>query len=616
MCGINGFNWKDEILIHKMDEVTKHRGPDATNIFVDEGVSLGHNRLSILDLSAASGQPMKSNDGRYQLVYNGELYNFQELKSELTEYVWHTKGDTEVILAAYVKWGKECVKKFNGIFSLAIWDSETKELFLARDHNGIKPLYYYLDTKNSRPKLIFSSEIKGILEHNIPRVLRPDSLSYYLRVLYVPEPYTMFQDILKLPAAHYAIFKNGKFELVRYWNNDLSKVSSCSKKEYESKLRNVIADAVKRQLISDRPVGLFLSGGIDSTVILHHVAKLRDNINTYSVGFDLTSNEQEEKFNQDFNLARETAKQYKTNHHEILLSADDVLQNLEKAVWHLDEPIANPTIVAQYILSQFSRESVVVVLSGDGGDELFGGYDRYRYSLWSTYYRKIPAVIRKIFNKSAKFRKLDIAPGVDRYAQFLFQKDSIIQEVAPKYVDKNTRTYFQNRFFSGMDFDYKTEISFDELFMEIDRKSWLTDEALLRTDKMTMAHAIESRVPFLDKEVIDFAAKLPLKYKFNLFRTKILVRDAYKGLIPDFIYNQPKRGWFSPGAKWLRNDKIFSLAKDILSRDYYPPTQELFDWGGIKKVLEDHKDSKRYNSVMLWSLIIFQMWAKRYKIEI
>ena len=612
MCGINGFTWKDEALVRKMDEVTKHRGPDATSIFTEEKISLGHNRLSIIDLSPVAGQPMISDEGRYVIVYNGELYNYLELKSELTGYQWKTQGDTEVILAAYKQWGTACFKRFNGIFALAIWDTKTSELVIARDHNGIKPLYYHLMNNSSGPQLIFSSEIKAILEHSVPRVLCRESLSHYLRVLYVPEPYTMFKDIMKLPAAHFAVFKHGVMKIERYWEAPTSigeKITS--KKEAEQQLREQMAASIKRQLVSDRPVGIFLSGGLDSTVVLHHAADVHRNISTYSIGFDLTANEQEEKFNHDFNLARATAAAYNTNHHEVRLSVDDVITNLEQAIWHLDEPVANPTIIAQYVLSRFSKETVTVVLGGDGGDELFGGYDRYRFSLMASYYQRIPAFLRSVLNLIPQLSRLDIPAGVDRYAQFLFQKDAIIKEVAPQFADGSTRDFFNKVFFSQ-----KSTGSFEEQFMDVDRRSWLTDESLVRSDKMTMASAIESRVPFLDKEIIEFAARIPRAYKFNFSRTKIIVRDAYRGHIPEFIYNQPKRGWYSPGAKWLRNEKIFKLAQHTLTPGYYGPTESLFDWEGITRVLNDHKQSKRYNSVMLWALIMFQMWAKRYRITL
>ena len=296
MCGINGFNFADEKLITTMNDALRHRGPDAGGIFVDEKISLGHRRLSILDLSASANQPMFSEDGNLVIVFNGEIYNFLDLKKELGGE-FKTTSDTEVILCAYEKWGTECVKKLNGIFAFAIWDKNKRELFLARDPLGIKPLYYFLGDG----RLIFSSEIKAILEHPIPRTLDQESLNHYLRVLYVPEPLTMFKNIKKFPPAHHAFFRHGKLELVRYWQpQDVS-----VEKNHVSAVYNGLRLAVKRQLISDRPVGLYLSGGIDSSAILHCMTELGGRVKTFTVGFELNKVEQREKFNQDFDLAND-----------------------------------------------------------------------------------------------------------------------------------------------------------------------------------------------------------------------------------------------------------------------------------------------------------------------
>src|SRR3989344_8312626 len=309
MCSINGFNFKDERLIQNMNQATKHRGPDGTGIFLSGRVSLGHNRLAIIDTSDIAAQPMKSTDGNLTIVFNGEIYNFKELKKQLFGYHFRNESDTEVILAAYIKWGKECVKKFNGIFAFAIWDERTEELFLARDHIGVKPLYYFWDGK----RFIFSSEIKGILEHDIYRTLNYEAFRNYLRVLYVPEPITMFDGIYKLPPSSFAVLKNEKLEIKKYCDDGVVGYFQKSKKEITGELRKKIFEVVERQLVSDRPLGLYLSGGIDSSIVLHAMAELRSNIDTFSIGFELGHKEQSEKFNADFNLARKTATHYGTN---------------------------------------------------------------------------------------------------------------------------------------------------------------------------------------------------------------------------------------------------------------------------------------------------------------
>lgn len=609
MCSINGFNFKDERLILRMDQSTCHRGPDGSGIFLDEGISLGHDRLSIIDLSDQAGQPMTN--GRFAIVFNGEIYNFKELKNELEgSYLFKTGSDTEVILAGYQKWGNDCVKKFNGIFAFAIWDKEEKELFLARDPLGVKPLYYSHDGD----RFIFSSEIKAILEHDIPRKLNREAFNHYLRVLYVPEPLTMFEGVYKFPPASFGVFRNGKLDIQRYWDSAHGEYLKGSKKEIAEDLRGQVQQAVERQLVSDRPLGIYLSGGIDSTVVLDSVRKVRGEIDTFSVGFELSGEEESEKFNADFDLARRTALHYGARHHEVLVSSKDVANFFEKIVWHLDEPISNPTAVAMMKLSEFAKQKVDVVLGGDGGDELFGGYERYRLSLLASYYQRIPSALRGVLNAKERFKKLNTPPGIERFALFMFQKDGILKRVINERIlgIQISKDFFNDNYLLAR----PSGQSFEELFMETDRKSWLVDYALMLSDKMTMAYGLEQRVPLLDKELVEFAAKIPLRYKVSPFNTKIILKEAFKGEIPDFLFGQPKRGWFSPGAKWLRHHGVYRMAEEILSEGYHKETASLFNWSEVKKVLQDHRDKKEYNVTIIWALLTFQVWAKKFNVSI
>ena len=593
-----------------MNAATSHRGPDGTGVFVDPHVSLGHNRLSIIDLSPKANQPMQSHNGRLTITYNGELYNFKELKGQLEPgYTFRTQSDTEVILASYKEWGKECLQKFNGIFAFAIWDSDKEELFLARDHIGVKPFYYWWEGG----RFIFSSEIKGILEHEgIPRTLNIEAFEHYMRIQYVPEPLTMFKGINKLPPAHYAVLKGKKLEIKKYWEAGNYENNGVSGEELRNEVRNTVQDAVKRQLVSDRPLGIFLSGGIDSSVILDCVAQVQSDIKTYSIGFDVPQNQERGKFNKDYELARRTARHYGTKHHEILLKNNDVVDLLESALWHLDEPISNATIIAQLKLSSFAKETVDVVLGGDGGDELFGGYERYRLALFSGYYQKsLPSFVRGIANSIPKLKKLNTLPGIEQFALFMFQKDPILKRVLSNiYVNNRTKVFFDEHYFKGRSGTAET------LLMNTDRKSWLVDEALMRVDKMSMAYGLEARVPLLDREVVSLADRIPRKYKVRLSGTKVILRDAFKGRIPDFLLSQPKRGWFSPGAKWLRIDPLHSFVKEVLSKEYYRPTSKLFNWEEIDTIFEDHFNIKEYNLPVLWSILTFQIWARKYQIEV
>jgi asparagine synthase (glutamine-hydrolysing) len=598
MCGINGFSWKDEALVKKMNEATRHRGPDGKGVYTGESVSLGHNRLAIIDLSERASQPMKSHDESLVITYNGELYNFRELRKELSEYPLRTESDTEVVLAAYQKWGSRCVEMFNGMFAFAIWDCTKQELYLARDHAGIKPLYYFHDGK----RFIFSSEIKAILEHKIERKIGKKAMEHYFRLLYVPEPFTMFEGIMKFPVAHYGMVRDGSLTLTSYGKDFTHSVGS---------IREVVKKAVESQLVSDRPVGVYLSGGIDSSAVLSSATKVHDKIDTFSVGFALSEDEENGKFNADFNLARRTAEHFRTNHHEVLLSPNEVPTLFEKAVLHMDEPISNATALAQLKLAEFARGYVAVVLGGDGGDELFGGYERYRLSYMASMYQKmIPEFVREYLEDtvgSEKLSKLGTPDGIDRFMLFMFQKEKVLREVlSSELVIDSTKNFFGMRYFSSHGND------FERHFMKVDRHTWLVDESLMRADKMSMAFGLEERVPLLDREVITVAEQMSTKSKISLVNTKIAFRDAFKGHIPDFLYNEPKRGWFSPSAKWLRHKEVEEFAREILSPNYCDKTKDLFLWDSVERMLTDHIKKRRYNLTMLWAIMTFQVWARGY----
>ena len=566
-----------------MNAVTSHRGPDGTGVFVDEGVTLGHNRLAIIDLSPAGAQPMTSSDKKLVIIYNGELYNFKDIKKEIGNYAWKSESDTEVILAAYQKWGSDCVKKFNGIFAFAIWDKQKRELFLARDQMGIKPLYYY----HQNGKFIFSSEIKAILEHNIPRQLNHEAYSHYLTLLFTPAPFTLFENVQKFPPAHYGILKDGNLTVTRYWRlevepsrspkvrpRELGQEDRPRGREMKRELKKVVEAAVKWQLVSDRPLGLYLSGGIDSSVVLASMRKVRNDIDTFSVGFELNENEQSEKFNADFALARETAKFFRTNHHEVFLPANGLIERLEKAIWHLDEPLGNATIIPQLVLAEFTKPFATVALTGDGGDELLGGYPRYQKSRWLDF--------TPFYNTPAA-----------RFARFMFQKDSPVSQLSRVA----TREFFEKSF-------PKQAHNITEQLMNLDLRTWLIDESLLRTDKMNMAFGVEARVPLLDREVVEFAAGIPIKQKLARGGKGIL-KDAFESELPPYLLTQPKRGFFSPAAKWLRRPEFVKLCRELFQNK-----------PEFLKLLDEHITKKAYHAPILWAELSFQIWAKRYRVSI
>jgi len=633
MCGINGFNFRDEELIKKMNEVTRHRGPDDQGLYLDDGVSLGHNRLSILDLTPAGHQPMFDASDKLAIVFNGEIYNFGEIKRELPEYPFKSASDTEVILAAFLKWGADCVKRFNGIFALAIWNKETKELFLARDHVGVKPLYYFWDGQ----RLIFSSEIKAILEAPIPREIDLESLNNYFRLLYVPAPKTIWKGIYKLPAAHFAKLADGKMEIKKYWEiTDFENLSS--KDEAVGQIRELFRDSVRGQVISERPVGVYLSGGIDSTAVLGAIREVAPQITkTYTVGFKDVP--QEEKYNADFRLARETAKHYGTDHHELLISGTDLLNNFEKICWHMDEPNANATSGAIYLLSAEAKKDVAVVLGGDGGDELFGGYPRYKASLIIGKYQKMPGIIRAFGNAAFTLlgrydllRKFRLPADSARMIEFLGQKENVLAEVLNSNILnlESTEELFKQKF---TEYNYPSprfrgdsknrdgvlakarekhgilakarSVDFEKYFGDFDRQNWLTDESLMRTDRMTMARGVEARVPILDRRLIELANKIPTSWKIRGNAGKVIWKEAMDKYLPSHIKNEKKRGFFSPMSKWLRKE-----FKDLAYDTVAALDPQYFNRDQIRQMLDDHISGKRYNMAILWAVVTWGTWQK------
>ncbi len=595
MCGINGFCFEDPGLIGKMNTATAHRGPDGTGTWSVPGATFGHNRLAIIDLSEGGKQPMHT--GPLTITYNGELYNYQELKRELSDYKFVSESDTEVILVAYMKWGVDAFKRFNGIFAIALWDARTETLILARDRAGVKPLYY----AKSRGKYVFSSEIKAILAHDVPRTLDHDALALYLRLAYVPGPRTLFEAVKKFPPGNYGIVKGETVEFHSFVEpSDVLVPGTYAARTQQ--LADTIDAAAARQLVSDRPVGVYLSGGIDSSVILDAVSRAHAGIDTFSVGFSYASPDEDAKYNADFHLAEATARHYGTRHHALRVTNEDMAALLDEVTWHMDEPTGSATALPMMALSRFAKDHVTVVLGGDGGDELFGGYERYRLARMVGIYERMPIKL-----PIGKLRDLPDA-GSARLARFLFQKDAVINRyVRPEGLRASPQAYF-DPFFSG------NPRTFTEEFMRADEQSILVDGALVRADKMSMAGGIEERVPLLDNEVVDYAHALPLSDKVGLTRSKRILKDAYRDRIPATLLNQPKRGWFAPGSVWLKDPAFEERIREALQMDFAPATADLFDWKEVESMLTAHREGREYHYIPLWSLFMLQLWARKFNI--
>lgn len=619
MCGINGFNFADAQLIQQMNRIVKHRGPDDDGVFVDDGVSLGNVRLAVLDLSPLGHQPMFSRDDRYVLVYNGEIYNFQEIRRtmEVRGHVFQSQSDSEVILAAYQEYGADCLQKFNGMFAFAIWDRRERALFLARDRVGVKPLYYYYD---NHQRFIFSSEIKAILQHAVPRTLDRQAFNIYWRMLYVPAPLTMFKEIKKLAPGSYLVVKDGAVSVAEYWQPD-NFSDLTDRAEAESAIRTLLKDSVRLRLISDRPVGIFLSGGIDSTIITGLVSeRAKSTVKTFSVAYDVAP----EKFNADAALARRTAAHYHTDHHEFLVTGKDAAQYIEPVIYHLDEPVANATQIATYLLSKYSREQVVVALGGDGGDELFGGYERYRLSRFITRYQRLPAFLRArvgepllsmVKEKRPSLAKLNLPAGVSRYLAFMAQKEAEVSRVLrPEANDPLvTEKFYRDHYFTSLKGAGLTAGPSDpeKQLMLADVRSWLVDESLMRTDKMTMAWGLEQRVPILDYRLVELSLRIPTRWKIKGGQGKHILRAAMKDYLPPHVLSEPKRGWFSPTSAWFRGE-LKSLTYEVLSPSYNEGLGELFDFDSIRTMLTDHIELRAYHMNLLWAMVTFQIWWRKF----
>src|SRR3989338_4971712 len=584
MCGISGFNWNDEKKIKEMVSCLAYRGPDAQGVFLDVGISLGHAGLRVIDVSPDANQPMSDNNGELIIVFKGEIYNFHELKEELQgEYQFKTKSDTEVILAGYRKWGRNMAEHLNGMFAFASYDKRDKSLFCARDHLGMKPFYYFWDGT----RFIFASEIPAILAHDVPRVLDKEAFNHYFRVLFVPEPMTLLKDVYKLPASHTLILKDGKITVESYGEKEFPR-TILSYEESAKLLKEKVIKAVERHLVSDVPVGVYLSGGIDSSIVLAAASRFHKRIKTFTVGFTLEDKGESHKFNADFDLAARTAKFFNTEHHTITISVKDALNAMEEVALHNSDPVSNPTSIAMFLLARFARKEVTVALTGNAGDELFGGYGRYRIALAARYLYTKPNLFAKfMFEKDGKLSRI--------ISQEMFLPGSMIKSRYKKYL-------------RGRDAA--------EALMSADRLSWLPEHFFMLSDKMSMASALEERMPLGDKELVAFSQTLPRNYKVDLRKTKKILKYAFKDDLPEFLFDQPKRGWVSPAAQWFKNKEFADFAREILSESYCAGSGKLFNWQELRGMLERHINKEEYNLTSLWAVLTFQMWAKKFKVEI
>ena len=601
MCGIAGFNWNDQNLLARMMESIHHRGPDESGVFFDDDVSLGHQRLNIIDLKSGR-QPIYNEDETVVVIFNGEIYNHRSLRVDLEKkgHRFYTDTDTEVIVHTYEEYGIECIHQFNGMFAFAIYDSTKKCLHLARDRFGKKPLYYYFDGK----KFLFASEIKALLEDSsIPCEINISAFHDFLKFRFVPGDQTLMQGIKKVLPGHVITLKNCELSSHQYWDITEHR-SSCSEANHVNTLRTLLGDAVRSRLESDVPLGVFLSGGIDSASIVAHMSEHTDCIKTFSVGF-------ESQADTELPFARIVADEFNTDHHECFVS-DKHLALIPKMVWHLDEPIGDAATLPTMILSQYAKQHVTVVLAGEGGDEAFAGYDNQRIMMqcirFNPLYHYLKFVISRIKQCTSPGSNLHRILATisshsmeQQYATLtsLFSKDELREMGIP---DDNLDI---SRYYPKTPMDPLNALQYFGL------KTWLPHDFCMKADKMTMAYGIEERAPLLDYRLMEFAFSLPAHEKIRNGTGKYILKRAMKLRLPHSIIYRKKHGYNAPMDQWFKGDM-----KDVLGSLIDERNHSLYDSGYMEKLLADFQRTGSnyqmnfWNAQKLWSILVFEVWYK------
>lgn len=628
MCGICGkINFHnepvDETLLKRMASTIAHRGPDDEGVYIKSGVGLGHRRLSIIDLSPLAHQPMSNEDGSLWIVFNGEIYNFLDLKKDLIKrgHIFRSYSDTEVILHLYEEEGPECVKKLRGMFAFAVWNDKDRSLFLARDRVGKKPLFYYSDSNC----LIFASEIKAILQDRTVKK-KPDftAIHHYLTYQSVPSPFSAFEGIKKLPPAHYLLCKDGRIDVKRYWKlSYLPKFSVKTKvaeKELEAELMERLNEAVRLRLISDVPLGAFLSGGMDSSVVVALMSRMmKEPVKTFSIGF------YEEDYD-ELRYAKLVADKFKTDHTEFKVRPNAV-EVLPKLVWHYNEPFADSSAIPSYYVSKLAREHVAVVLNGDGGDESFAGYDRYAANELAMRFERIPKFLRKkifpfltavlpftpspnsFFWKLKRFSQMLALSPEMRNAHWLTHFNNEMKEEL--YTDDlKAQTKDMDSFALIMDRYAQTDAdNFTDRALYADITLYLPDDLLVKMDIASMANSLEARSPFLDHELMEFAARIPAHLKLHNGRTKIILKNTFKDILPDDIIKRKKMGFGVPLYHWFRNelkDMAYDtlLSKRCTERGY-------FNKKYIERILDEHVAGTWNWQYHIYNLLMLELWHQQ-----
>ena len=606
MCGICGFTGRlvnREEYLRQMTEKITHRGPDADGYYLDDTLAMGFRRLSIIDLEAAQ-QPLYNEDKTLALMFNGEIYNYRELRQELQAlgHTFATNGDGETLLHGYEQWGAELLPRLRGMFGFAIWNIPEKRLFIARDYFGIKPMHYTLLPDG---RLVFGSEIKSILEHpDVNKELNPAALDKYLSFQYSVPTETFFQGIYCLPPAHYLTYADGKVKITRYWEPTFHPEEDMTLEEAVDEIDRAFTDSVAAHRISDVEVGCFLSGGVDSSFVASYFGGQK----AFTVGFD-----NGQHYNES-NYAAELAKEVGIEHHVHIIGEQEYWEALPKVQYYLDQPLADPSCVALYFVSKLAAEQVKVVLSGEGADELFGGYRIYHEPTSLRGYQKLPRFLRK-----AAAALVEAIPFDFKGKSFLIRGSKTIEE---RFIG-NARMFSKKekerllRDIPATDPTLFTKEYYDRCrgqddvtrmqYLDINR--WMVGDILLKADRMSMAHSLELRVPFLDKKVFEVASRIPVKHRVAAGTTKYAMRLAAERHVPESAATKPKLGFPVPIRVWLREDAYYNQVKEAFLS---PAARRYFHTDELMRLLDQHKAGKKDNSRKIWTVYMFLVWYSVY----
>jgi len=619
MCGIAGFietrpPGPSRDRIERMTELLRHRGPDDAGVAIIGPAALGHRRLSIIDLSAAGHQPMTDDIGDLYIVFNGEIYNFAEVRRELESHGerFRSRSDTEVILKSYRRWGPSFLTRLNGMFAFAIWDSRRRSLFAARDRLGEKPFFY----RRTAGGLAFASELKALLaDPEMDRRIDVAALDEFLTFGYIAAPRSILQGVSKLLPGEYVTYENDRIETRRYWELPVASTHATESMECSlEQLDKLFRDAVRLRLVSDVPVGAFLSGGLDSSAVVAMMAQVATGtVNTYTIGF-------EERGFSEIEDARVVARHFGTNHHEYSVRADAV-SILPDLVWHLDEPFGDSSAVPSYYVAKMAAQDVKVVLSGDGGDELFAGYTRYRDALKPRPWRWIPRSVRRRWIGSFATRLPLEWPGRNR----LYEMGHMPEDSSPEQI--GIYPYIKERIYSPSLHDAlasakgESAVGLAEIgaprtmdrlsrLQYVDTRRYLPDDILVKVDRMTMAHGLESRAPLLDHVLVDYVASLPPEWKLRNGVTKYLFRRMAARYLPPSVLDKKKQGFGIPKAKWFRSDLRAQARERLLDRRALD--RGYFDRRVLERVLDAHNAGRRDYSDWIWCLLVLEEWHRTF----